>query len=1023
MRLLDVDAVLSREKVILRDGPPTKVWGELDDKTAKYVILSHRWGNEVNYDEMTRLMSIDENHRNDVKQRGGYEKILKSCKQAQQDGYKWIWIDTCCIDKRSSSELSEAINSMYRWYHNSQKCYAYLHDVEDSIFPSRQDFSKFHKAGGWPEWFSRGWTLQELIAPRQVEFFNKDWVSIGDRKRLTKTLEKITRVPLEVLEEGWIPKRLCVAELMSWAADRTTTRVEDRAYSLLGLFGVNLPILYGEGEKAFQRLQLEILRVSGDHSIFAWNPKGQFSQLGGVLAGSPSDFRGCLSLEKVEVDQFIQEITNYRQNGRATARSRGSSKFACSRSRHRSRRLQLSPILVTNMGIQVCLPVIPHRDSESVFRAILACRDYYGNLISIDLKTFDLSSYKIPAAWRFRTSRPEFKPLYLACSSPDFHKECHDFKVDERHASYHGFTRCGTFPHELTGDTVTISSLSKDPVIIVYTNDDTRSRFAVVLGYYLGGAFVHVACDECSVDQEVPWTDFSKRLYDMLWVAPVEHCANSGVKCAHLPRSIWDARVVWHVTGNMQTSVVVDVEQCPGCCIGPRECTTTSNDRDTIDTPGFMQTVHNVRGLKLDGKDVWFCECSGERIALGDYGDYSNGSFRPCGNIFEDMRGLGIDPADSAYHPVVSRVSSGADALHHKQDQHIIAVGHRGHHLILHSPKALSLPNNQQLVLLLKALSMRLANKHLVTIIIQCSNLNCVDEEGNRKEAGGASASLTGSDSMEPGVLVPLCTIASPQVWRREPACARIREQFRSIREHFYTLVNLCRPSGAENGRESTRMNRGAVKFLSNIFGLESLNNYVGNITFFKELHSMLETRMQRESICIRKTDAAGSRDGPSARRATSTWSPFRSRAALNPGKETVVPPLLEKCRAFNPLVGSHRYLVARQQVRCEIKSISQTLGVGLLEYIHTTIRDACEDEIIQDTAHARRVDIHSTLQEIKTLQTILDTTDDEDEQRALEEDVTGKVLWISWCGILSELEQLLAEARRSFCFYDYCLR
>ncbi|KIK20347.1 hypothetical protein PISMIDRAFT_59205, partial [Pisolithus microcarpus 441] len=264
-----------------------------DDKTAEYAILSHRWGNEVNYDEMTGLMSIDENHRNDLKQRAGYEKILKSCKQAQQDGYKWLWIDTCCIDKRSSSELSEAINSMYRWYHNSQKCYAYLHDVEDSIFPSRQDFSKFHKANGWPEWFSRGWTLQELIAPRQVEFFNKGWVSIGDRKCLTKTLEKITRVPLEVLEDGWIPKRLCVAELMSWAADRTTTRVEDRAYSLLGLFGVNLPILYGEGEKAFQRLQLEIMRVSGDHSIFAWNPKGQFSQLGGVLAGSPSDFRGC----------------------------------------------------------------------------------------------------------------------------------------------------------------------------------------------------------------------------------------------------------------------------------------------------------------------------------------------------------------------------------------------------------------------------------------------------------------------------------------------------------------------------------------------------------------------------------------------------------------------------------------------------------------------------------------------------------------------------------------------------------
>ncbi|KAI6013114.1 hypothetical protein PISMIDRAFT_595112 [Pisolithus microcarpus 441] len=205
-------------------------------------------------------------------------------------------------------------------------------------------------------------------------------------------------------------------------------------------------------------------------------------------------------------------------------------------------------------------------------------------------------------------------------------------------------------------------------------------------------------------------------------------------------------------------------------------------------------------------------------------------------------------------------------------------------------------------------------------------------------------------------------------------------------------------------------MNRDAVKFLSNIFGLESLKNYVGEITFFKELRSMLETQMQRGSIFVWNADAAGSRDGPSARRATSTWSPFRSRVALNPSKETVVPPLLERCKAFNPLVDLHRYLVARRQVRCEIKSISQTLGVGLLEYIYTTILDACQDEIIQDTAHARQVDIHSTLQEIKVLRTKLDTTDDEDEQRALEEDVTGKILWISWCGILSELEQLLAE-------------
>ncbi|KIK15469.1 hypothetical protein PISMIDRAFT_51910, partial [Pisolithus microcarpus 441] len=257
-----------------------------------YAVLSHRWENEVDHDTMTGLTRMDEGYRNEVRERVGYKKIVKSCKQALQDGYKWIWIDACCIDKRSSSEHSEAINSMYRWYHRSQKCYAYLSDVEDS-FPTRQDFSKFDKTNGWPAWFSRGWTLQELIAPKRVEFFNKYWVYIGEKESLAKTLEKITRIPLDVLKEGRIPRRLCVAEIMSWAADRQTTRVEDRAYSLLGLFGVNMPVLYGEGERAFRRLQLEIIRRSSDQSIFAWNLKGQFGQLGSVLAGSPSDFRGC----------------------------------------------------------------------------------------------------------------------------------------------------------------------------------------------------------------------------------------------------------------------------------------------------------------------------------------------------------------------------------------------------------------------------------------------------------------------------------------------------------------------------------------------------------------------------------------------------------------------------------------------------------------------------------------------------------------------------------------------------------
>ncbi|KIK23743.1 hypothetical protein PISMIDRAFT_53047, partial [Pisolithus microcarpus 441] len=235
-----------------------------------YAILSHRWGAEVNHEEMIGLMKMEEEEREEVKQRHGYQKIIKSCEQAAKDGYEWLWVDTCCIDKRSSAELSEAINSMYRWYENAQICYAYLNDVAESTFPTKKDVKKFAKSNGWPEWFVRGWTLQELIAPKQVEFFNKDWVPIDNKQQLASTLKDITRIPRGVLTSGLAGKRLGVAKIMSWAAERKTTRVEDRAYSLMGLFGVNMPMVYGEGKKAFRRLQLEIIREYSDQSIFAW---------------------------------------------------------------------------------------------------------------------------------------------------------------------------------------------------------------------------------------------------------------------------------------------------------------------------------------------------------------------------------------------------------------------------------------------------------------------------------------------------------------------------------------------------------------------------------------------------------------------------------------------------------------------------------------------------------------------------------------------------------------------------------
>ncbi|KAI6020566.1 heterokaryon incompatibility protein-domain-containing protein, partial [Pisolithus marmoratus] len=274
MKVLNVEVVLNREKNIqqAKSQDSIHILEELDDETTSdgYAILSHRWGAEVTHKEMIGLMKMEEQKRDEVRECYGYQKIIKSCEQAKEDGYKWLWVDTCCIDKRSSAELSEAINAMYRWYQNAQVCYAYLNDVDGLLFPTKGDGSKFKQSNGWPEWFSRGWTLQELIAPKRVEFFNKNWVPIGNKQRHAPTLQRITSIPREVLMNGLAGRRLCVAQIMSWAADRKTTRVEDWAYSLMGLFGVKMPMVYGEGKNAFRRLQLEIIKESSDHSIFAW---------------------------------------------------------------------------------------------------------------------------------------------------------------------------------------------------------------------------------------------------------------------------------------------------------------------------------------------------------------------------------------------------------------------------------------------------------------------------------------------------------------------------------------------------------------------------------------------------------------------------------------------------------------------------------------------------------------------------------------------------------------------------------
>ncbi|KAI6107084.1 heterokaryon incompatibility protein-domain-containing protein, partial [Pisolithus croceorrhizus] len=478
MQLLDVEAVLERERNIRRVKHEIEILKELDDKSTSYAILSHRWGNEVSYKEMTQLHTMNPRKRDDITGRDGYKKIIKSCGQAKKDGYRWLWIDTCCIDKQSSAELSEAINSMYQWYRNSGMCYVYLNDVDEPAFPTKEDFSRFGKSGGWPEWFSRGWTLQELIAPRNAQFFNKDWVPIGTKEKLAFKLEVITRIPQrvlfwgEVLTDKYSVERPCIAQIMSWAADRKTTRVEDRAYSLLGLFGVNMPMLYGEGLKAFQRLQLEIIRVSSDHSILAWNRRAQSGLCRSVLAQDPSYFRGCHDTKKVNPSLFVEKVEQYIHGGEPVVTADRDELSSFCNSVDSTRLLRWD---VTNLGIQVSLPILSDRSdlSDPVYKAILPCRDCHGNLITIDLESHgpQFCLRHLPLLVYPIYARLEFRSLYLDCSAEPEWSCGKTVRLRDGDTSSHGFTRCGTFPRT---------------EVAVYANDDASCRFAVGLGYYLG---------------------------------------------------------------------------------------------------------------------------------------------------------------------------------------------------------------------------------------------------------------------------------------------------------------------------------------------------------------------------------------------------------------------------------------------------------------------------------------------------------------------------------------------------------
>ncbi|KAE9976979.1 hypothetical protein EG328_002306 [Venturia inaequalis] len=318
MRLLNSTDLCFEEFPIATDHPA-------------YAILSHTWGEEeITFEDVKRGKNYFENKK-------GYTKLEGCCRQAREDGYKWVWIDTCCIDKSNSVELAEAINSMYLWYKKSCVCYAYLSDVQiiDSFSSSR--------------WFTRGWTLQETIAPDCLEFYSKDWHALGTKRSLHLSISAITGIPEAVLS-GVSHDSFPVAQKMSWAANRTTSKPEDMAYCLMGIFHVNMPMLYGEGgSEAFHRLQRGIMEIIEDHTLFTWQRRDDQPDNLGFLANSPSAFSPSSKYDPTQLEPV--HVT----------RSNGGSE----------------PPSSTGRGLRIQLPLLPGLDKpaseevESIHRAVL----------------------------------------------------------------------------------------------------------------------------------------------------------------------------------------------------------------------------------------------------------------------------------------------------------------------------------------------------------------------------------------------------------------------------------------------------------------------------------------------------------------------------------------------------------------------------------------------------------------------------------------------------------------------------
>ena len=236
--------------------------------SPKYAIFSHRWyEDELKYEDFRAQDLLDGTNSGRA-----YDKVRNACRIARDNHFEWIWIDSCCINKASSEETSSSINSMFKWYQEADVCYVYLFDVQyrDNRASNIESFTSNGVHGKASEWFERGWTLQELLAPRSMMFFDASWEPIGTRVQLAKEISSVTGIDARYLDGTETFRSASVAKRLSWQSHRRTTKAEDIAYTLVGILGVSLAPMYGEGSQAFMRLQEAFLNRYPDESLFAW---------------------------------------------------------------------------------------------------------------------------------------------------------------------------------------------------------------------------------------------------------------------------------------------------------------------------------------------------------------------------------------------------------------------------------------------------------------------------------------------------------------------------------------------------------------------------------------------------------------------------------------------------------------------------------------------------------------------------------------------------------------------------------